>query len=216
MQREIKWFERVKDLLPEDLVISRNAEGKTAHELFIENHEEMVKSGRDQLMEIGKTCSGLLAAVVFTTSFTAPGGNDSDSCSTGSSKNNMTNTGGNHLVGFKLLAHAYTIGLSLATCSLILFLSFLGSSYRTEAFRNLLPTKYILAGVSFVFSLLAFMVAFICNVYLSIYRGGTSKAMNLIPLILELTGFPFLCVVTLFIGGFGLKFSSSILKVFHR
>ncbi|XP_039121613.1 uncharacterized protein LOC120258315 [Dioscorea cayenensis subsp. rotundata] len=220
MQREIIWFETVKKLVPKDMVNNRNAEEKTAQELFNENHAEMMKSGRNQLMDIGKTCSGLLAAVVFATSFNIPGGKDSDS-RTGPSNNNMTNsTKGNHFndesVGFKVFSHAYVMGLSFATCSLLLFLSLLTSNYRPEAFRKALPTKYILAVVSFFFALLTLLVAFTCNIYLSIYGGGTPKAKDLLPLVLELTGFPFLCAVALFFGGFSLRFSDFILRMLHR
>ncbi|XP_039121599.1 uncharacterized protein LOC120258301 isoform X3 [Dioscorea cayenensis subsp. rotundata] len=206
----------VKKLLPKDMEYSRNIKEKTAHELFDQNHAEMVKSGRDQLMEIGKTCSGLLAAVVFATSFNIPGGKDSDN----NAKNNMTNTEGNHFsnesVGFKVFTQAYMIGLSLATCSLILFLSFLTSNYSPEAFRKSLPTRCILAGVSFFCALMALLVAFVCNAYLTIYGGGKPKAEDLLPLILELTGFPLLWAVVWFFGGFGSGFLDFILKKFRR
>lgn len=210
----------VKKLLPKDLVNTRNSKEETAQELFNENHAEMVKSGRNQLMEIGKTCSGLLAAVVFATSFSIPGSKDSDSI-TGPSNNNLTNSSeGNHFqdesVGFIVFSHVYVIGLSCATCSLLLFLSLLISNYSLESFRRALPTKFILAIVSFLLALAALLVAFICNVYLSIYGGGTPKAKDLLPLILELTGFPFLCVVAWFLGGFGIPFSNVILNKFRR
>ena len=209
----------VKDLLPKDLVYSRNAKEKTGQELFDEKHEEMVKSGRNQLMEIGKTCSGLLAAVVFAASFNMPGAKDSDN-STGFSKNNMTDTEGNHLndesAGFLVYTHAYMIGLSMATCSLILFLSLLMSNYRPEAFRKSLPTRCILAGTSFFFALLALLVAFTCNAYLNLYGGERPNSKNLLPLILELTGFPFLWAVVWFFGGFGLGSSDFIMRMLRR
>ncbi|KAH7687354.1 Caskin/Ankyrin repeat-containing protein [Dioscorea alata] len=216
MRHEIKWFEMVKELLPKDMVYSRNINEKTAQELFDENHAEMVKSGKNQLMEIGKTCSGLLAAVVFATSFNMPGGKDSDN----STKNNMTKTEGNHFsnesVGFKVFTHAYMIGLSSATCSLILFLSLLTSNYRPEAFRKSLPTKCLLAGGSFFCALMALLVAFLSNAYLTIYGGGKPNAEDLLQLILELTGFPFLWAVVWFFGGFGPGFLDFILKKFRR
>jgi hypothetical protein len=67
----------VKKLLPKDLEYSRNQNEKTAQELFTERHKEMVKSGKEQLMEVGKTCSSLVAAVVFASSFSIPGDKDS-------------------------------------------------------------------------------------------------------------------------------------------
>ncbi|KAJ4746447.1 Ankyrin repeat-containing protein [Rhynchospora pubera] len=77
MQFELQWFERVKKLVPKDLEYSRNQNEKTAQELFTETHKEMVKSGKEQLTEVGKTCSSLVAAVVFASSFSIPGDKDS-------------------------------------------------------------------------------------------------------------------------------------------
>ncbi|KAH7689093.1 Caskin/Ankyrin repeat-containing protein [Dioscorea alata] len=219
MRHEIKWFEMVKELLPKDMVYNRNKKEKTAQELFDENHAEMMKSGRNQLMDIGKTCSGLLAAVAFAASFNIPEGNDSDS----PKNNTMTKftDQGNHLSnqsdGYKVFAHAYMIGLSLSACSLILFLSLLTSNYRREAFRKSLPTKFALAGASFLLGLFALLVAFTSNAYLIIYgRGKPAEVKVLVILILEVTAFPLLWAVVWFFGGFGLGFSDFILKMFRR
>ena len=212
----------VKKLVPKDLERSRNTEEMTAQELFNENHAEMVKNGRNQLVEIGKTCSGLLAAVVFATSFNIPGVKDSGSSTGPSNNNNMTNSTHerNHFndesVGFKVFTHAYVVGLSFATCSLVLFLSLLTSNYRPEAFRKSLPTRCILAGTSFFFALLALLVAFTCNAYLNLYGGERPNTKNLLPLILELTGFPFLWAVVWFFGGFGLGSSDFIMRMLRR
>ncbi|KAH7687358.1 NAD(+) ADP-ribosyltransferase protein [Dioscorea alata] len=220
MQREIKWFEMVKNMLPKDLVYSRNIDQKTAQELFNENHTEMVKSGKKKLMDIGKTCSaGLIAAVVATTSFNIPGGKDSDSITGPSNSCNMTNTQRNPFnesVGFKVFTHAYVIGLSFAICSLLLFLSLLTTNYTMEAFRKSLPIKYILAAVTFVLASLSLLVAFTCNIYVSIYGGEPSKTQNLLPFIIELTGIPILYAVAGFFGGFGIPFSDVIQSTLGR
>ncbi|KAM0935423.1 putative PGG domain-containing protein [Dioscorea sansibarensis] len=206
-------------MLPMDLVISRNTDEMTALELFNMNHAEMVKSGKKKLTDIAKTCcAGLIAAVVYTTSFNIPGGKDSDSI-TGPSNNNMTNTHGNHLnesMGFKVFTHAYVIGLSFAICSLLLFLSLLTSNYTLEAFRKSLPTKYILATVTFILASLSLLVTYTCNIYISIYGGGPAKAKDLVPFIVELTGFPILYAVAGFFGGFGFPFSDVILSTLGR
>ncbi|KAG1354290.1 putative Ankyrin repeat-containing protein [Cocos nucifera] len=76
MQYELQWFERVKGLVPKELEYSRNEEERTALELFTEKHKNMVQNGKEQLMEIGKTCSSLVAAVVFASSFSIPGEKD--------------------------------------------------------------------------------------------------------------------------------------------
>ncbi|KAJ4811571.1 hypothetical protein LUZ62_024137 [Rhynchospora pubera] len=130
MQFELQWFERVKKLVPKDLEYSRNQNEKTAQELFTETHKEMVKSGKEQLTEVGKTCSSLVAAVVFASSFSIPGDKDS--------QNNPIFV---HKIAFKVFSHAYVIGLSCASTALVLFLSLITSSYKEQDFRRALPTN---------------------------------------------------------------------------
>ncbi|KAJ3707019.1 hypothetical protein LUZ61_010724 [Rhynchospora tenuis] len=131
MQFELQWFERVKKLVPKDLEHSRNQDEKTAQELFTETHKQIVKSGKDQLTEVGKTCSSLVAAVVFASSFSIPGDKDSH--------NNPIFV---HKIPFKVFSHAYVIGLSCASTALVLFLSLITSSYKEQDFRRALPTNW--------------------------------------------------------------------------
>ncbi|XP_039121445.1 uncharacterized protein LOC120258160 [Dioscorea cayenensis subsp. rotundata] len=168
MQLELGWFERVKKLIPKDLENSRNNNEKTAQELFTENHMQMVKNGKEQLTKMGKTCSVLVVAVMFASSFSIPGDKDSNH-----------NPVFIHKTTFKVFSHAYWIGLSCAATALVLFLSLLTSSYREQDFRRSLPTKYFFANISFFLALVALLVAFSCNMYLSIYGGGASSYKGL-------------------------------------
>ncbi|XP_072956601.1 uncharacterized protein [Typha angustifolia] len=184
MQYELQWLERVKEMVPNDLLHCRNKSEKTAEELFTENHKNMVKSGKGQLTDLGKTCSGLVAAVVFASSFSIPGDKDANQDPIFL-----------HRTAFKVFSHAYVIGLSSAAASLVLFLSFLGSSYKEHDFRRSLPTKYVLANVSFLITLVALLVAFSCNIYLQIYGGKRVEKHDIIPFVCELTFFPTVCLL---------------------
>ncbi|KAJ0969839.1 hypothetical protein J5N97_022716 [Dioscorea zingiberensis] len=73
---EIKWFERVEKIVPKDILYSRNSQEKTGQELFTEKHKDMLKSGRQQLMELGKTYAGLMVAAVFALGFSILGEDD--------------------------------------------------------------------------------------------------------------------------------------------
>ncbi|RRT50517.1 hypothetical protein B296_00008896 [Ensete ventricosum] len=196
MQDEIKWFEvahspMVKEMVPKELVYSRNTDEKTAREIFTESHKEMFKNCKNQLMDMGKTCSGLVAAVVFASSFSIPGEKDSRT--------------GNPVyfnrVPFKVFTHAYVIGLSCAATSLVLFLSLVISPYKEQQFRRAIPTKYFFACFSFGLALTALLLAFTCNIFLQIYGGQTTLAKDIIQLILELTVFPTVCFVVLLYRG---------------
>ncbi|CAL9081256.1 unnamed protein product [Musa textilis] len=198
MQDELRWFETVRDMVPKELVYSRNAQEMTAEEVFTESHQAMLRSCKGQLMETGRTCSGLVAAVVFASSFSIPGDKDPA-------------TGNPIFFGraaFKVFSHAYVIGLSCAATSLVLFLSLAMSPYKEQQFRRIIPTKYFFARSSFGLAMLSFLVAFTCNIYLQLYGWRKAKSKDLIPFVLELTVFPVVCFLVLFFRGsdFGLSF----------
>ncbi|URD87270.1 Ankyrin repeat-containing protein [Musa troglodytarum] len=191
MQDEIRWFEMVKEMVPRELVYSRNTDEKTAREIFTESHREMFKNCKNQLMEMGKTCSGLVAAVVFASSFSIPGEKDS---ATGSPVYS-------NRLPFKVFTHAYVIGLSCAATSLVLFLSLVISPYKEQQFRRAIPTKYFFACFSFGLALMALLLAFTCNIFLQIYGGQTAHAKGILQLVLELTVFPTVCFLVLLYRG---------------
>ncbi|WOL19544.1 hypothetical protein Cni_G28346 [Canna indica] len=191
MQDEMKWFEEVKDMIPKELVYSRNKDEKTAQEVFTESHKGMLEKCKEQLMEMGKTCSGLVAAVVFASSFSIPGEKDDKT--------------GNpvyfHRLPFKIFSHAYVIGLSCAATSLVLFLSLVVCPYKEQQFRRAIPTKYLFACLSFAIALVAFLVSFACNMFLQIYGGQKTETKDLIVMILELTVFPIVSFLLLLYRG---------------
>ncbi|CAL9767552.1 unnamed protein product [Musa acuminata subsp. burmannicoides] len=198
MQDELRWFETVRDMVPKELVYSRNAQEMTAEEMFTKSHQALLKSCKVQLMETGRLCSGLVAAVVFASSFSVPGDKDPA-------------TGNPVYFGratFTVFSHTYVFGLSCAATSLVLFLSLAMSPYKEQQFRRFIPIKYFFARSSFGLAMLSFLVAFTCNIYLQLYGWQKTKSTDLIPFILELTAFPFICFLVLFICGskFGLSF----------
>ncbi|URD91352.1 ANK, partial [Musa troglodytarum] len=182
MQDELIWFEMVRDMVPRELVHYRNDAEKTAQEMFSERHKEMAKACKVQPVGMGQTCSGLLAAVVFASSFSIPGEKDPA-------------TGNPVYLGrlpFRIFSHAFVIGLSSAATSLVLFLSLLVAPYKEQQFRRAIPLKYFFACLSFGIALLAFLVAFTCNIFLQIYGGQRSGTKDLIMILLELIVFPVL------------------------
>ncbi|XP_042405652.1 uncharacterized protein LOC121995932 [Zingiber officinale] len=191
LQDELLFFETVKEMVPKELVYSRNKEEKTAQEVFSESHKEMLHSCKNQLTEMGKTCAGLVAAVVFASSFSIPGEKD----------DKTGNPVYMNRLPFKIFSHTYVIGLSCAATSLVLFLSLVISPYKEQQFRRAIPTKYFLACLSFAMALLALLVAFTCNIFLQIYGGQRTESDDLIPLILELIVFPALCFIVLYYRG---------------
>ncbi|KAJ8464605.1 hypothetical protein OPV22_027157 [Ensete ventricosum] len=136
--------------------------------------------------------NGLVVAVMFASSFSVPGDKDPAT--------------GNSLyfgrAAFKVFSHAYVIGLSCAATSLVLFLSLAMSPYKEQQFRRIIPTKCFFARSSFGLAILSFLVAFACNIYLQLYGWQKTKSKHLIPFVLELTVFPVICFLVLFLRGF--------------
>ncbi|CAD5194416.1 unnamed protein product [Musa acuminata subsp. malaccensis] len=185
---DLVWFETVENMVPMELTYSRNAQAKTAKEMFTESHQVMLRSCKRQLMETGRMCSGLVAAIVFASSFSVPGDKDPA-------------TGNPVCFGratFKVFSRAYAIGLSCAATSLVLFLSLATSAYKEQKFRRIIPTKYFFARSSFGFAMLSFLVAFTCNIYQQLYGCQKTKSKDLIPFVMELTVFPVICFLVFF------------------
>ncbi|THU45514.1 hypothetical protein C4D60_Mb02t18720 [Musa balbisiana] len=184
-------MQMVRDMVPRELVHYRNDAEKTAQEMFNESHKEMAKACKKQLVGMGQTCSGLLAAVVFASSFSIPGEKDPAT--------------GNPIyfnrLPFRIFSHAFVIGLSSAATPLVLFLSLLVAPYKEQQFRLAIPIKYFFACLSFGIALLAFLVAFTCNIYLQTYGGRRSETNDLIILLLELLVFPIVCCLFLLSRG---------------
>ncbi|KAM4087427.1 hypothetical protein ACJW30_10G176800 [Castanea mollissima] len=76
MQWEFKWYEFVKDNMPQHFCYQLNGKGKTPEEIFNETHEELVKQGGAWLNKTSESCSvvaALIATVAFAASTTIPG-----------------------------------------------------------------------------------------------------------------------------------------------
>ncbi|KAE7995372.1 hypothetical protein FH972_000179 [Carpinus fangiana] len=90
LQDELQWLEntlilynvsmqRVRKIVPSHYVLHRNNAGKTADELFKEQHANLLEKAERWIKETSQYCSTiavLVATVVFTAAYTIPGGND--------------------------------------------------------------------------------------------------------------------------------------------
>jgi hypothetical protein len=52
--------------------------------------------------------------------------------------------------------------------------------------------------MSFFFALVALLLSFSCNIYLTIYGGRKAETGDIVPMVCELTIFPAVCFVLLF------------------
>ncbi|XP_074591100.1 uncharacterized protein LOC141846989 [Curcuma longa] len=194
LQDELVGFEMLKEIVPEELWNCRNEAEKTAREVFDEKHEATLKNCRGKLAEIGKACSPLVAAVVFTSSFYIRSENNRDS----------------NRVAYKVFSHAYVLAFSFAATSLVMFLLLVVTPFKQRDFRRVVPWHYLMAFFLLALSLVAFIIAFACNIYLQIHGGQWKSHADLATLLLELLLVPFLCVLALFLAGASWRFGSVI------
>ncbi|KAF2309310.1 hypothetical protein GH714_001569 [Hevea brasiliensis] len=79
MQRELQWFKGIEGMLPPKFGERLNENFLTPSALFTKEHKELVKEGERWMKNNTASCmvvAALIATVMFTTAFTAPGGND--------------------------------------------------------------------------------------------------------------------------------------------
>ncbi|CAJ1964207.1 unnamed protein product [Sphenostylis stenocarpa] len=152
MMWDIKWYQYVRDLVPEHLTFRTNKDDKTAGEIFKQNHKDLVKESSEWLKETSNSCSvvaALIAGVSFATSSSVPGGTDN---------------GKPELEGqpaFDAFAIASLIGLCFSVTALIMFLAILTSRKQAQDFRKSLPLK-LLYGLSSLFVSIASMLISFC------------------------------------------------------
>ncbi|XP_061364139.1 uncharacterized protein LOC133307613 [Gastrolobium bilobum] len=155
MMWHIKWFQYIKELVPEHFTVRTNDEEKTAWEIFKESHKDLVKDGGSWLKDTSESCSvvaALITGVSFATCSSIPGGNKGD-------------TGEPALEGkpaFEAFGISSVFGLCFSVTALIMFLSILTSRKETKDFRKDLPIKLFL-GLSSLFLSIAAMIFSFCS-----------------------------------------------------
>eukprot|EP00258_Populus_trichocarpa_P020743 XP_024436762.1 uncharacterized protein LOC18102831 isoform X3 [Populus trichocarpa] len=152
LQEELKWFERVQDVIPSYYVPLLNKDGMTARESFEIAHEKQLKKAQKWIKETSQSCStvaALVATVVFAAAYTVPGGSDEKG------KPIFINS-----PYFLIFTVSDVVSLASSLTSLVVFLSLLTSPFELQEFHISLPRKLIV-GFSFLFfSVLTTMLSF--------------------------------------------------------
>ncbi|RVW32773.1 hypothetical protein CK203_086323 [Vitis vinifera] len=158
MQRELQWFKEVESMVQAKYKEEFNEYHKTPSTVFTEEHATLVKEGESWMKSTAASCmvvATLIAALMFTTAFTLPGGTKSD-------------TGIPVFIGhgaFMVFIVADSLSLFSSSTSVLMFLGILTSRYAEEDFLKSLPNKLIIGLSSLFFSLLSMMVAFGSAIY---------------------------------------------------
>ena len=133
--------------------MSRNNENKTADEVFVETHENLIKEGGKWLIKTSNSCSivaTVVATVAFATIANIPGGLKEHS-----SRPNL-----GQKPGFIVFVISSLIALSFSVTSVIAFLSIITPGYDLKDFEKHLPKKMLYALTYLYTSLVAMVVCF--------------------------------------------------------
>ncbi|KAH7514934.1 hypothetical protein FEM48_Zijuj11G0142800 [Ziziphus jujuba var. spinosa] len=159
LQDELKWFERVRKLIPSHYIMNHSKGGQTASDIFERSHVDLLKEAQIQLKRTSESCSViavLIATVAFTMAYTVPEGSDQST-------------------GLLILRHhpffvvfTFTDILSLVSSltSVVMFISILTSPFRLQDFRKSLPRKLALAFTFLFLTVVVTMMAFSATVIL--------------------------------------------------
>ncbi|KAM0038452.1 putative ankyrin repeat-containing domain, PGG domain, ankyrin repeat-containing domain superfamily [Helianthus debilis subsp. tardiflorus] len=173
MQRELLWFKEVRNMVPPIYRERKNKDGLTPHELFTEEHKELVREGEKWMKETASQCmvvAALIATIVFAAAFTVPGGYNQDDGIPIFYRKAM----------FVVFVVADAMSLFLSSASLLTFLSILTSRYAEHDFVESLPRKLMLGLLTLFLSIATMVLTFSISFFI-LYH----KEMKWIPILMS-------------------------------
>ncbi|XP_028959185.1 uncharacterized protein [Malus domestica] len=161
LQDELRWFQRVKEIVPPHYIIHHNKKDKTAEELFNDWHDQLLEEAQKWVKETAQSCSTvavLVATVVFAAAYTIPGGTND--------QNGLPLFQNDPL--FMLFTSMDVVAIASSLSSVAFFLSVLSSPLEYPLFVSSIPNK-VMAGFIFLFiSMATTMLAFAATILLLI------------------------------------------------
>ncbi|KAA3478764.1 ankyrin repeat-containing protein [Gossypium australe] len=161
LQQELTWFEDVKNQMPSHFIMHLNKKETTADNLFKDNHRDLLKTAQEWVKNTSQSCSTvaiLVATVVFTAAYTAPGG--------------FLQNGRPILLDEPLYSF-FTVmdvaGLASSLTSVVIFLSILTASLEFEDFHHRLPRNLSLGFTFLFFSVTSTMMTFTATILLLVH-----------------------------------------------
>ncbi|XP_059437022.1 uncharacterized protein LOC132170139 [Corylus avellana] len=158
LQEELQWFERVRKIVPSHYVMHRNNAGKTADELFKEQHAKLLEKAERWIKETSHSCSAiaiLVATVVFTAALTVPGGNDQ--------QGHPVFLNSPFFLFFTIMD---VVSLAGSLTYVVMFLSILTSPFKQENFLESLPRKLMIGFTLLFLSMTTTMLSFTATIFL--------------------------------------------------
>ncbi|XP_027178775.1 uncharacterized protein LOC113777776 [Coffea eugenioides] len=161
MQRELQWFKEVESIVQPRMKEELNASNKTPSALFSEEHKVLAKEGERWMKNTAGSSmivGTLIAAVMFTTAFTVPGGNDS--------KTGLPVMLETQSRVFLIFMASNALSMFTSSTSILMFLGILTARYAEGDFLKSLPTKLIFGITCLFVSIVTMMASFGTALYL--------------------------------------------------
>ncbi|XVE94264.1 hypothetical protein REPUB_Repub01dG0266600 [Reevesia pubescens] len=176
MQRELLWFKEVERVVQPSCREKRNNENFTPWELFMETHKGLMQDGEGWMKKTAESLlmvPTLIAAVVFSSIFTAPGG------SKDSGEPNFLRK-----MSFMVFVISDAMALFSSLASILMFLSILTSRYTEKDFIKRLPLMLMIGLATLFISIGNMMVAFSATVFI-IYQHGEVRVPTAIAILVS-------------------------------
>lgn len=142
-----------------------NENNRRPSALFTEEHKELAKEGERWMKNTAGSSmivGTLIAAVMFTTAFTVPGGNDNQGLPV------MLHTDRG---AFLIFMASNALSMFTSSTSVLMFLGILTARYAENDFRFSLPKKLISGLACLFFSIVTMMVSFGSALYLILHKN---------------------------------------------
>ncbi|KAH6801456.1 hypothetical protein C2S52_001920 [Perilla frutescens var. hirtella] len=164
MQSELAWYNAVQAMLPPQAIEEENKERKKPRELFVEEHEELLKESKAWMKSTADSCmliATIILTVVYAAAFTVPGGNNEA-------------TGLPILVKSNWLTCFFifeALALFSSTLCIITFWSITCSGFKEDQFLYILPYQLRLGFTALFGSLIGAISAFLSAYHMVLVEG---------------------------------------------
>ncbi|KAL9451707.1 hypothetical protein AB3S75_013308 [Citrus x aurantiifolia] len=165
MQREVQWFKEVEKLVHPFLKEAQNVDGKTAQDIFTEQHKDLLENSEKWMKDTLNSCmvvTALIATIMFAAAYTVPGGNNESGIPI-FLRDKL----------FMVFAISDALGLIFSSTSLLVFLSI-----QTARSKWLAITVPILASLPVTIYALLQLPLFV-QMYQSTYGSGIFRRVKI-------------------------------------
>ncbi|KAH6801434.1 hypothetical protein C2S52_001898 [Perilla frutescens var. hirtella] len=176
MQREVKWFKVVEDIVPPPCRDMKNRDGHTPRELFSIEHKALLEKGETWMKNTADSCmlvATILLTVVFAAAFTVPGGNNGETGIPIHLKSKW----------FTTFIINEAVALLGSTGSMVMFWTIMTSSFEEDEFMMMLPNQLMIGLLCLLLALIHAISAFVVAYFVVFVKARAGLVISVIALV---------------------------------